>query len=71
MPTPLYIIDSKVTDQERIIASLESGARYYVLEADKNGLEQIANILSGYNDVESLHIISHGESGSITLGNVT
>ncbi len=37
--------------------------------ADSNGIEQINDVLSDYDDVDALHIISHGDDGAVKLGN--
>src|SRR5207237_762540 len=40
-----------------------------VLDARRNGLEQITDILAGYSHLDAVHIISHGEPGDVQLGN--
>ncbi|WP_234265238.1 DUF4347 domain-containing protein, partial [Hydrogenophaga sp. NFH-34] len=41
----------------------------YVLDADRDGVEQMAEILNGRTGVDAIHIISHGTAGSLELGN--
>jgi len=42
-----------------------------VLERDKDGIEQISSLLQQYQDVDAVHIISHGNDGNIQLGNTS
>lgn len=43
----------------------------YVLDADRDGVEQMAEILNGRNGIDAIHIISHGSAGRLELGNAT
>ena len=40
-----------------------------VLEAGRDGIEQITEAMAERRDVGSVHIISHGSDGSLSLGN--
>ena len=39
------------------------------LDAQRDGLTQISDVLALERDVSAVHIISHGEAGSLRLGN--
>ena len=41
----------------------------HVLDATRDGVEQIAEILNGRTGVDAIHIISHGTPGQLELGN--
>ena len=41
----------------------------YVLDASRDGVEQIAEILAGQTGIDAIHIISHGSAGQLELGN--
>ncbi|MBL8389293.1 MAG: DUF4347 domain-containing protein, partial [Hydrogenophaga sp.] len=41
----------------------------HVLDANRDGVEQIAEILAGRTGVDAIHIISHGSDGQLELGN--
>ncbi|WP_232456520.1 cadherin-like domain-containing protein, partial [Hydrogenophaga crassostreae] len=43
----------------------------YVLDANRDGVEQIAEVLNGRTGIDAVHIISHGSAGSLTLGSAT
>ncbi|MEZ5663984.1 MAG: Ig-like domain-containing protein [Burkholderiaceae bacterium] len=40
----------------------------YVLDAGQDGIEQMAEILSGRTGVDAVHVISHGSAGRLDLG---
>ncbi|WP_353399317.1 DUF4347 domain-containing protein, partial [Hydrogenophaga sp. 5NK40-0174] len=40
----------------------------YVLDADRDGIEQMAEVLGGRTGVDAVHIISHGSAGQLDLG---
>ncbi len=40
-----------------------------VLERKKDGVEQIATSLASYDNIDTVHIISHGVDGAVNLGN--
>ncbi|HHJ15081.1 MAG TPA: DUF4347 domain-containing protein, partial [Gammaproteobacteria bacterium] len=42
---------------------------YIVLDAERDGVEQISEILAQYQDVTAVHLFSHGASGFLRLGN--
>ena len=69
VPKSLVFIDSRVNDFDFLAASLPEGAHAVILDASVDGLGEISSVLSELNDVESIHIISHGRPGELMLGN--
>jgi len=63
----VVFIDSAVSDYQKLIAGLPEGVEVVVLENGKDGFKQIADYLQGRNDVTSIDIISHGDSGYVYL----
>ena len=61
-------IDSRVNDQDLLISQFTSGTEYSVLDAGRNGIEQMVSALAGQGVYDSIQIISHGGSGSLSLG---
>jgi large repetitive protein len=43
----------------------------HVLDANRDGVEQMAEILNGRTGIDAIHIISHGTPGRLELGNTT
>ncbi|WP_445240499.1 DUF4347 domain-containing protein [Microcoleus vaginatus] len=69
----LVFIDSGVEDYESIAAGVLPGQQVVILDRTKNGIEQITSEMEKYAStkgaIDSVHIISHGSSGSLQLGN--
>lgn len=68
MAVTLLFIDSRVSDKELLISQFAPGTEYQVLDANRDGIDQMVTALSGQNGYDSIQIISHGASGSITIG---
>ncbi len=71
-PNEIVIIDPSVDDIDQLLDDLHASERnleVFVLDAQRDGVDQITEILEGRSDVDSLHIVSHSESGSVRLGN--
>lgn len=64
----LVFIDGKVANKEQLIASLRPGVEVVVLDGNRDGLQQIADYLQGRQDIDAIHIFSHGEQGLLKLG---
>ncbi|MEG4048624.1 MULTISPECIES: DUF4347 domain-containing protein, partial [unclassified Microcoleus] len=71
-PRCLVFIDSGVKDYESITAGVLPGQQVVILDSTKNGIEQISSEIEKYAStngaIDSVHIISHGSSGSLQLG---
>ncbi|MFT6987365.1 MAG: hypothetical protein ACJAT7_003220 [Psychromonas sp.] len=71
----LVIIDASVPDYLFLLDSLQSQAGensiidVQILDADRNGIEQLSEILAYRQDLDALHLITHGSSGEILIGN--
>ena len=64
----IVFIDGAVRDSEVIAAAVPPGAEVVFLDKDKDGVEQIASVLATRTDITALHIVSHGQSGVLYLG---
>ena len=69
MPNQIYFIDSKLNNYQTIIDSLASTDIYYLIDSSSDGLVQISNILLNYSNLDSIHVYSHGDIGSLNIGN--
>ncbi|NET21708.1 MULTISPECIES: DUF4347 domain-containing protein, partial [unclassified Okeania] len=67
--TKLLFIDSKVENYRHLISEIDLDTRVFILQPNGNGINQIAENLGKYHQVETIHIISHGAKGSLYLGN--
>jgi Domain of unknown function (DUF4347) len=69
LSTEIIFIDSSVQDVRAFLKG-KSG-EVIVLDANRDGVEQIAQALAGRQDVTAIHILSHGDVGQLRLGNAT
>lgn len=73
----LVIVDSGVEDYQTLLNDILGQAdgnrriEVIVLDANRDGLEQISEILRQQHDLDALHLISHGDSGMLRLGSGT
>ncbi|MFT5881512.1 MAG: hypothetical protein ACI86X_002655, partial [Moritella sp.] len=65
----LVIVDANVPDKQLFFQHIKPGVDIIEINADQDGLMQIANILVNYQDLDALHLISHADNGVIYLGN--
>ncbi|OQX63579.1 MAG: hypothetical protein B5M56_02295 [Desulfococcus sp. 4484_241] len=40
----------------------------YILDGERDGIDQVSEILSNYSNLDAVHVFSHGDDGSIRLG---
>ena len=69
----LVILDSGVPHLEELLEDLRDSrddVDVFVLDADHDGVDQITQILESRTEINSVHIVSHGEGGAVKLGNV-
>ena len=64
----IVFIDPRIADYHTLLAGIEPKAEVVLLNADQNGMEQIAEVLAGRKDLDAIHIISHGTQAELTLG---
>lgn len=67
----IVFVDKGVEGFESIVAELvlNHQAEVVFLDREANGVEQIASVLSDRNELDAIHIISHGDQGELYLGN--
>ncbi|MEA5569032.1 DUF4347 domain-containing protein [Anabaena sp. UHCC 0399] len=65
----IIFLDTTVDNYQSLIKGVESGAEVVLLDAKQDGIIQISQVLSQRSDISAIHIISHGSSGRLQLGN--
>ncbi|MEM7555930.1 MAG: DUF4347 domain-containing protein, partial [Cyanobacteria bacterium P01_A01_bin.84] len=72
-PKEIVFIDADVSDYQTLVAGTKLGTKVVILDGNKDGVEQITQVLSTHelNSVyfDSVHIVSHGSPGCLYLGN--
>ena len=70
----VVIIDSGVTDRDQLLADLQAqrgqgrSLDIIVLQANRDGIDQISEALSGYQQLDAVHIVSHATDRGVKLG---
>nr|WP_256346883.1 Ig-like domain-containing protein [Pseudomonas gingeri] len=64
----VVFVDSRVQDFDSLLKGVAPGTQVVVLQAGKDGLQQIADYLDGHKGVSTVEIIAHGNSGDLWLG---
>ena len=67
--TRLAFIDAGIAGYHDLVTDLSAQLEVYVLRRDLDGLEQIRSVLAGRTGIEAIHLLSHGASGALQLGN--
>ena len=77
----VVFVDSRVEGYESLLDSLlpvadsETGSvpviEIVILDADRDGVEQITDYLSQHTNISAIHILAHGDSASTALGSTT
>ncbi|NET86751.1 MAG: DUF4347 domain-containing protein [Kamptonema sp. SIO1D9] len=63
----LVVIDKKIQDYEILAKGGQNGAKVFILDDKDDGVKQITALLQNQT-VQSLHIVTHGASGCLFLG---
>lgn len=66
----IVIIDGNLPDVQALVSGVKPGNLVFILDPDKDGVQQIADILkiNDLHDLSAIQIISHGLQGEIRLG---
>ena len=65
----IVFIDSAVADLESLLEGVAPSTEIVIIDANSDGVEQIANALQGRSDLDAIHIFAHGRPGTLDLGN--
>ncbi len=69
--TEVVFVDPTVPDFEALVAGMGPNVEVVMLDAARDGVEQIAESLVGRTGIDAIHLISHGRSGELHLGTGT
>ena len=71
----LVLIDTDVENYQQLLNDIlaqddeERHIEVILLDNQRDGIEQISEALTNYQNLDALHLISHGSEGSIDMGN--
>jgi uncharacterized repeat protein (TIGR02059 family) len=64
----IAFVEDNVVGWQTITADIPAGIEIVKLDSRGNGLQQMADYLAGRDDIDAIHIFSHGSDGLIKLG---
>ncbi|MDO9213528.1 MAG: Ig-like domain-containing protein, partial [Methylococcales bacterium] len=64
----LIIIDSQVTDWQSLVGNISPDATVLILDSTRDGVDQLVELVANYSNLAAIHIISHGNAGSLLIG---
>ncbi|MBP6076106.1 MAG: DUF4347 domain-containing protein, partial [Nitrosomonas sp.] len=67
----ILFIDSGVADYQTLINGVKAGTQVVILNAEQDGVQQITDVLNQSSNVDSVHILSHGNQAEVILGNTS
>ena len=71
MSNQLVVIDPRVASYQSLIEQLGASYSYLLLNAESDGVTQIANYLAANPGFDAIHLISHGAPGQVAVGTST
>ena len=67
-PSTIAFIDAAVADYQTLLDRVKLGVEAIVIDSHRDGVEQISEVLANRTNIDSIHLVSHGEPGSLQLG---
>jgi len=64
----VVFVDTSVEGYQAILDTLDPSVEVVLIGARQDGIEAMAEYLSGRTDIDAVHIISHGREGTLSLG---
>jgi hypothetical protein len=71
----LVFVDTGVEGYQQLVDDLRAASpegrqlEVILLDSEQDGIEQISDFLKDYEDLDAIHIVSHGSEGAAQLGN--
>jgi predicted outer membrane repeat protein len=70
----IIFVDAATPDYQQLLTGLNTDSpdtdyQIFILQSDRDGIEQITEILGGFDTVDAIHLVSHGNEQGIQLGN--
>jgi hypothetical protein len=68
MRQEILFVSSSVREYQQLLDGISPNVEVIVLDATRDGVEQMAEILAGRTGIDAIHIISHGSQAELALG---
>lgn len=67
----IAFVDASISDYKSILSEIPETIEIVLVDGNRDGIEQIADVLQNRENIDAIHIISHGKPGELILGNST
>jgi len=64
----VVFVDTSIEDYAALLADVDPNATVVLLDSARNGLQQIAEYLANRQNVDAIHLVTHGSEGVLHLG---
>ncbi|MDH3762688.1 MAG: DUF4347 domain-containing protein, partial [Gammaproteobacteria bacterium] len=69
----IIFVDADTPDYQQLLSGLnidspDTDYQIFILQSDRDGIEQISEILGGFDAVDAIHLVSHGDQTGLQLG---
>lgn len=64
----VVIVDWTVTDYQTLIKDINPNTPVIVLQPGQSGLAGLAKVLAGFENLDAIHLVTHGWGGALQLG---
>ncbi|MGB7344765.1 MAG: DUF4347 domain-containing protein [Pirellulaceae bacterium] len=68
-PQSIVFVDSELNDVDVLLDGLSTDSEIVLLDTSCDPIDQISSVLSQRNDIAQVHIVTHGQTGALRLGN--
>ncbi|WP_419189977.1 DUF4347 domain-containing protein [Stieleria marina] len=65
----IVFIDSRIEDADVLLAGMDQGAEWILVDRQSDAIEQITQHLQHRRNVSAVHLVSHGQRGQLVMGN--
>jgi uncharacterized repeat protein (TIGR01451 family) len=67
----LVFVDTAVEDYQTLLTGVDPRTEVFLLDSNRDGIEQMLEVLSQRSGLDAIHIVSHGSMGELQLGTAT
>ena len=73
----LVFVDENTPDYQLLVEDLEGSStaskrvEVVIIRADEDGISKISETLADYNNIDAMHLVSHGSDGIVNIGNTS
>jgi uncharacterized repeat protein (TIGR01451 family) len=67
----LVIVDTSIENYESLLENIDPSTEILLIDPAEDGFQQLADYVKDRSDISEIHILSHGDQGTLKLGTST